>query len=324
MDRLLLAVLVVIGVPLGTVLYVALIEWILKRLPNRTQEAIRPWLWFGPAGLLLLFYLIYPTINTILISFQNANATEYIGFDNYVFTFTNPQMLTALKNNLLWLVLFTFGTVGFGLLIAVLVDRVKYESVIKSLIFLPMAISYVAAGVIWKLMYEYEPPGVPQTGTVNAVLDAIIPNFEPVAWLFSTNTNNLALIAIGIWMWTGFAMIILSAGLKSIPDEIMEAARVDGANEFQIFWSIMLPMLSTTIAVVITTMVINVLKIFDIVYVMTNGNLGTEVIANRMYKEMFNFRHFGRASSIAVLLLLAVIPVMIYNIRRFREQEASR
>ncbi len=324
MNRIILGIIVVVGVPAATVAYVAAVEWVMVRLPQKWQARLRPWFWVAPALLLLLFYMIYPVVSTIYLSFFNAKSTVFVGIQNYIYAFTNSVMLEALKNNLLWLVVFTSGTVIFGLLIAVLVDRVSYESVAKSAIFLPMAISYVAAGVIWKLMYDYQPPGQPQTGTVNAFMTAIFPNYQPTSFLFNANINNIALIVIGIWMWTGFAMVILSAGLKSIPDEIMEAARVDGANEFQIFWGITIPMLSTTIAVVVTTMVINVLKIFDIVYVMTNGNLGTEVIANRMYKEMFNYQNFGRASAIAVVLLLAVIPVMIYNINRFREQEAIR
>jgi alpha-glucoside transport system permease protein len=324
MDRFVLALIVVVGVPAATVLYVAAVEWILGRVDHSIRTRFRPWLWILPALILLIFYMVYPVIITIYNSFHNANLTQFVGLANYEFALTSSAMLQAFKNNLLWLVVFTAGTVLLGLLIAVLVDRVKYEPYVKSIIFLPMAISYVAAGVIWRLMYEYRPPNRVQTGTVNAILDAVVPGFEPLPWLVNTDWNNIALIVIGIWMWTGFAMVILSSGLKSIPDDIMEAGRVDGGNEFQLFFYIMLPMLQSTIAVVITTMVINVLKIFDIVYVLTNGNLGTDVIANRMYKEMFNFRNFGRASAIAVVLFLAVVPVMIYNIRRFREQEATR
>jgi alpha-glucoside transport system permease protein len=324
MDRLILALIVVVGVPAATVLYVAAVEWILGRVDHSIRVRFRPWLWILPALILLTFYMVYPVIITIYNSFHNANLTQFVGLANYEFAFTSSAMLQAFRNNLLWLVIFTAGTVLLGLLIAVLLDRVKYEPYVKSIIFLPMAISYVAAGVIWRLMYEYRPPNRVQTGTVNAILDAVIPGFEPTPWLVNTDWNNIALIVIGIWMWTGFAMVILSSGLKSIPDEIMEAGRVDGGNEYQLFFYIMLPMLQSTIAVVITTMVINVLKVFDIVYVLTNGNLGTDVIANRMYKEMFNFRNFGRASAIAVILFLAVVPVMIYNIRRFREQEATR
>jgi alpha-glucoside transport system permease protein len=173
-------------------------------------------------------------------------------------------------------------------------------------------------------MYDYRPPGVPQTGTVNAVLTAIVPGFEPQAWLINPPLNNLALIVVGVWTWTGFCMVILSAALKGIPTEVLEAARVDGASEVQIFRRIIVPMISPTIAVVVTTMVIFALKAFDVVYVMTNGNYDTEVIANRMYKEMFNFRNFGRASAIAVLLLAAIIPVMMLNVNRFRAQEEHR
>lgn len=211
-----------------------------------------------------------------------------------------------------------------GLILAVLTDRVRYETIVKGIIFLPMAISYVAAGVIWKLMYQFQPAGEAQNGTVNAILTSIIPGFEPKAWLFNTTFNNAALIIIGIWIWTGFCMVVLSGSLKGISEELLDAARVDGASEWQIFWYVILPLMKSTIAVVTTTMIINVLKIFDIVYVMTNGNLDTEVIANRMYKEMFNYRHFGRASAIAVILLLATIPVMLANIRRFQQQEEIR
>jgi alpha-glucoside transport system permease protein len=324
MERLLLGLFVIVGIPAATVLYVAAIEWVLVRLPPGLAERLRPWAWIAPAVLLLLFFLVYPTLNTLYLSFLGAQSEDFVGLTNYEFTLTNPDMLLVFRNNLMWLVLFTGLTVLGGLTIAILADRVSYESGVKALIFLPMAISYVAAGVIWKLMYEWAPPGQPQTGTVNAFLTSVIPGFEPQTWLINRAINNPALILIGVWMWTGFATVVLSAGLKGIPEEIIEAARVDGATEWQTLRHVILPMLQSTIAVVATTMVINVLKIFDIVYVMTNGNYDTEVIANRMYKEMFNFRHFGRASAIAVILLLAVIPVMLFNIRRFRQQEAQR
>lgn len=232
-------------------------------------------------------------------------------------------MLIAFRNNLLWLIVFTVFTVSLGLIFAVLFDRIRYESVVKSVIFLPMAISFVGAGIIWKFVYTYRPVDTPQIGFLNAVLSNF-PNFEPIGWLVNKLTNNFALIFVGIWIWAGFCMVILSAAYKGIPKELLEAARVDGANELQVFWRIIIPMMKPTIAVVATTMVINVLKVFDIVYVMTNGQFDTEVIANRMYKEMFQFHNFGRASAIAVILLLVIIPVMIINIRRFREQEAMR
>jgi alpha-glucoside transport system permease protein len=321
-NRLVLAIIVVVGVPAVMVGYAALVEAFLGRLHYDLRRRARPWLWVGPAVVLLAFFLIYPTINTIYLSLFNADSTTYVGLDNYKYVFSNQDMLDSLKNNALWLVFLTGFTVSAGLLFAVLFDRVRYESVAKALIFLPMAISFVAAGVIWKLMYDYQPPAQPQTGTLNAVVTAV--GSQPVPWLVDRTTNNPALIWVGIWVWTGFALVILSAGLKGIPQEIIEAARVDGASEWQILFRVTIPMMSSTIAVVATTMVIYALKAFDIIYVLTNGNFGTDVIANRMYKEMFNYNHFGRASAVAMVLLLAIVPVMLININRFRQLEAMR
>ncbi len=321
-DRLIMAVFVVVAVPAALVAYVALVEWVVGLLPPSARGRVRPWLWVGPALLLLTLYLIYPTLNTIYLSLLNYNSTRFVGLDNYIYFFTNPATREALRNNLLWLVLLTSATVTFGLLIAVLFDRVRYEAAAKAIVFIPMAISFVAAGVIWKLMYDYQPAIRAQTGTLNALVTAF--GAQPVPWLIDRTTNNPALIWVGIWMWTGFAMVILSAGLKGIPVEIIEAARVDGATEVQILQRVIIPMLGSTIAVVATTMIIFALKAFDIVYVMTNGNFGTDVIANQMYKQMFNFTDYGRASAIAVVLLLAIVPVMLINIQRFREQEALR
>jgi alpha-glucoside transport system permease protein len=324
MDRLLLGIVVVFGVPAATVMYAFLIEKLLNLLSNNASRRLRPWLWLLPALALLTFFLVYPTINTILLSFQNQRGTAFVGLENYIYSFTNPVMLSAFRNNLLWLMVFPTITLSIALAIAILAERVWYENFVKAIVFIPMAISFVAAGGIWKLMYDYQPPVRPQTGTVNAFLNTIIPDYQPVAWLINFPINNIALIFIGIWMYTGFATVILSAGLKSIPDELMEAARIDGAGELQIFRAITLPLLASTIAVVATTMIISVLKIFDIIYIMTNGNFETEVIANRMYKELFTFHHLGRASSIATILLLLTIPVMLANIRRFRSQEELR
>jgi alpha-glucoside transport system permease protein len=322
-NRIIQAAIVLFGVPAALLCYITAAEWLLHFLPERTRPKFRPWLWIGPAVLLLLFYLVYPVLNTAYLSLFDAKSILFVGIDNYIYAFTNRDMLAAMGNNVLWLVFFTLFTVTGGLLIAVLADRVAYESVVKSLIFLPMAISAVAAGVIWKFMFDYRPPGQPQTGTLNALLTTI-PGTVPHAWLLERPGNNFALIFVGVWLSTGFCMVILSAGLKGIPVELLEAARIDGANEWQVFRGITIPLLSSTIAVIATTMVITALKAFDIVYVMTNGNFGTDVIANRMYKELFNVRNFGRASAIAVILLLAIIPVMLTNIRRFREQEAMR
>ena len=321
-DRLPLAAIVVVGVPLALVAYITLVERLLGLMPSRGRSAARPWLWLGPALACLAIFLLYPALNTIYLSLYSANTERFVGLANFLYVFTDGTMLLALRNNLIWLVFFTLLTVCLGLLIAVLTDRVPYESAAKALIFLPMAISFVAAGVIWKFMYDYRPPGLPQTGTLNALVTAV--GAEPRAWLIDSPGNNVALIAVAVWTWVGFCTVILSAGLKGIPGEVLEAARVDGASEWQVFRQIIIPLLGSTIAVVSTTMIITALKAFDIVYIMTNGNFDTEVIANRMYKELFNVRDFGRASAIAVVLLAAIVPVMLFNLRRFREQEAIR
>ena len=281
-----------------------------------------PWLYLAPALVILFVYLVYPIAGTVYYSFFDKRSETFVGLANYTWALTSKPMLIAIRNNLLWLVFFTVFVVGFGLLLAVLADRVRYESPLKSIIFLPMAISFVGAGVIWKFVYAFRPKGAEQIGLLNAIITAL--GGEPIGWLVNRSINNFALIVVGIWVWTGFCMVVLSAAYKGIPRELIEAARVDGANEWQIFRRITLPLMMPTIAVVTTTMVINVLKVFDIVYVMTNGDFGTEVLANRMYKEMFNFRNYGRASAIAVVLLLAIVPVMLINIRRFQEEEALR
>ncbi len=281
-----------------------------------------PWLYLAPALLILGVYLVYPIVGTVYYSFFDKRSQHFVGWANYKWAFTSKVMHIAFRNNILWLIFFTVFVVAFGLLLAVLADRVRYESPLKSIIFLPMAISFVGAGVIWKFVYAYRPKGAPQIGLLNAIITAL--GGEPVGWLVNRSVNNFALIVVGIWVWTGFCMVVLSAAYKGIPRELLEAARVDGATEWQTFRYVTLPLMVPTIAVVTTTMVINVLKVFDIVYVMTNGDFGTEVLANRMYKEMFNFRNYGRASAIAVILLLAIIPVMLINIRRFQEEEALR
>jgi alpha-glucoside transport system permease protein len=322
LERVPLALVAVVGVPLATAGYLVLVERALALLPDRRRGSLRPWLWLAPALALLLVFLVYPALQTIWLSLYDATSARFVGLENYAYVFTDDSMLGALRNNVIWIVFFTAVTVVLGLVVAVLADRVPYERVAKAIVFLPMAISFVAAGVIWRFMYDYRPPGLPQTGTLNAVVTAV--GAEPRAWLIDPPGNNLALIAVAVWTWVGFCTVILSAGLKGIAPEILEAARVDGAGEWRIFREIIVPLMSPTIAVVATTMVIFALKAFDIVYVMTNGNYETEVIANRMYKEMFNFRHFGRAAAIAVVLLLAIVPVMWFNVGRFRAQEEVR
>jgi alpha-glucoside transport system permease protein len=321
-SRLITALIVVIGVPGVLLGYIVLTERLLTFAPDRLRGRLRPWVWLAPAIGFLGVFLVYPTLYTIYLSFLDKFSKKFVGVDNYVYFLTTNDTLTALRNNVIWLVLLTVFAVGGGMIIAILVDRVRYESIAKSIIFVPLAISFVGAGVIWNFMFAYRTPGQPQTGTLNGILAT--GGIDPIPWLLNAPGNTIALIVVAAWIWTGFCMVILSGALKSISPELLEAARVDGANELQVFRGITFPLLLPTIAVVATTMVITSLKAFDIVYVMTNGAYDTEVIANRMIKELFTYGQPGRASATAVLLLLLIIPVMAINIRRFRAQEAIR
>lgn len=289
---------------------------------KRKTGVLTSLLYVGPAVLFLLVYQVYPALQTVYLSFLDRRSQSFVGLENYKYVFTSQTMLRAFKNNLLWLVLFTAGTVGLGLLFAILVDRVRYERLAKSIIFMPMAISFVGAGVVWKFMYAYKPSGAEQIGLLNQIM--VVLGLEPKGWLLESPVNNLALIVVGLWIWTGYCMVILSAAYKGIPKELMEAGQVDGANDWQVFRHIIIPEMRPALTMVTTTMLVNVLKIFDIIYVMTNGNFGTEVIANRMFKEMFQFANTGRASAIAVVLFVMIIPIMYANIRQKLKGEGAR
>jgi alpha-glucoside transport system permease protein len=323
-PRLGTALAVVIGVPGVLVGYIYLTEVVLRVVPERSRARVRPWLWLLPALLFLGAFLVIPTILTILRSFQGTVEGAWSGLDNYAWFFGTSDALVALRNNLLWVVFLTLFSVGGGLIIAVLVDRVRYEQVAKSIIFVPLAISATAVAVIWRFMFDYQSAGTAQTGTLNGILGAV--GLGPISFLQvdTLALNTIFLIIVTAWMWTGFAMVILSAALKGISAELLEAARVDGATEWRVFRFIVFPLLLPTVAVVSTTIVITALKTFDIVLVMTNGNFGTDVIALRMIKESFVFGNVGHGSALAVILLLAIIPVMALNISRFRAQEAIR
>jgi len=324
LSKVVTALIVVIVVPGVLVAYIWATEQVLRLVSERMKPRLRPWLWLAPALGLLGLFLVYPMIGTIITSLQDKFGKKFVGLTNYAWFFGSDDALTALKNNVLWLLFLTLLTVGIGLLVAVLVDRVRYESFAKSVIFVPLAISMVAAGVIWLYMYQYQPPGEPQTGTLNAAIGSV--GISPVPWLQveSFSVNTFMLIIVMAWMWTGFAMVIISAALKGINPELLEAARVDGATELQVFRGIIFPLLVPTLVVISTSMIITALKAFDVVYTMTGGQLKTDVIANLMYKEMFSFGNSARGAAIAVVLLVAIIPIMAFNISRFRAQEAIR
>ncbi|MGH2593583.1 MAG: carbohydrate ABC transporter permease [Anaerolineae bacterium] len=303
-------------------------------IPNiMKQGRFTPWLYLLPALIVMTTFIVYPGLNTLYLSFRNVDGSDWASsaciagqpcwgiFESFRYALTSPIMQTAFVNNLKWILFMVSGAVLIGLLIAVLADRVRYEALAKSVIFLPMAISFVGAGVIWRFVYAYD-TGPTQIGLLNSLVTTL--GGQPVSWLTEPQTNTIALVIVGVWMWTGFCMTILAAAIKGVPAEINEAARMDGANEIQLFQHVTVPSILPTLTVVVTTMTINVLKVFDIVYVMTGGNYGTEVIANRMYSEQYQAFNTGRAAAIAVVLVAVIIPMMILNIRRFRAEEAIR
>jgi alpha-glucoside transport system permease protein len=325
-------IVVVLGIGLCA-LYFAGSNWLLDRLicdrvtadgkvirKNRTRSAIRPWLFVGPALLFLSMYLVYPVYETLKLSFMNPAGDSFVGWRNYIWAFNNPEFLQSVKNNLLWLIVVPTMSCAMGLIVATLADRVWWGTIAKSMIFMPMAISFVGASVIWKFVYDFGGPDGIQIGILNAIVVAL--GGEPRAWITIPFWNNIFLMIILIWIQTGFAMVIFSAALKGVPEDTLEAARLDGASELQIFFKIMIPQILTTLLMVWTTISIIVLKVFDIILAMTNGQWNTEVLANLMFDWMFRGGgDFGRGSAIAVIIMFAVIPIMIWNIRRFKQDE---
>jgi alpha-glucoside transport system permease protein len=304
----------------GMVLLFTTANFFVEQLPPPVARQLQPIIFVGPAMLMLVWALALPTVRTAILSLQDANSVNLVWLQNYIGVFTDPNMLTVLRNNLLWMVFGTAFTVSLGLLIAVLADRSRFESLAKALIFLPMAISFVGAGVIWNFVYAVKPAEAPQIGLLNSFAVAL--GGQPQAWTaFFQPWNNFFLIVIVIWLQTGYSMVLFSAAIKGIPGEIIEAARVDGANEIQVFFQIMIPYIMGTIITVSTTVVIFTLKIFDVVIVMTGGQYGTSVIATEFYRQFFTYNNNGYGSAIAIILFLAVIPVMIYNLRQFAHRE---
>jgi alpha-glucoside transport system permease protein len=296
-------------------------NWLIERLPKDWYRRLIPFVFVGPAIAILFWALGLPALRTLYASLHGPDGSQFVGLQNYATVFTNPDMLVTFRNNLLWMVFGTIGCVVFGLLIAVLADKSRFETLGKALIFLPLAISFVGAGVIWNFVYVVRDAADPQIGLLNAIVVGL--GGQPQAWTaFNQPWNNFFLIAIMVWLQTGYCMVLFSASIKGIDTEILEAARMDGCNERQVFFKITLPMILPTIIVVSTTVVIFALKIFDVVIVMTGGQFGTDVIATQFYRQYFTSRNFGLASALAMLLLIAVIPVMIYNLKQFNEREA--
>jgi alpha-glucoside transport system permease protein len=307
----------------GVALLYVVSNWFVEQLPDPWTRHLQPFVYVGPAVVIMGWYLAVPVLRTLVLSFKDEIGVKWVGFDNYIFAFTDRIMIETFRNNLLWMIIGTSFSVGLGLLIAVLADRTRFESVYKAIIFTPMAISFVGAGVIWKFVYTYkgEGVGIQEIGLLNAVVLAFGGQSQP--WLSLPPWNNLFLIVIMVWLQTGYAMVVISSAIKGIPLELLEAARIDGATEIQAFFKITIPYIKGTLITVITTIVIFSLKLFDIVRVMTGGNNGTNVIANEFYLQRFTYGNTGRASAIAIVLLIAVIPVIVNNLREFNRDRRA-
>ena len=291
------------------------------RLRPTLRQRLRPWVWLTPALVLIAAVLVYPAARTLVSSVFDRNGTSFVGLANFAWAFSDPSMLQVLRNNALWLVIFPILSVLVALVVALLSDRLGWEGLARMPFLLPTVISFAVTGVIWTLMYQYEPAGRAQRGTINGFLSMF--GVSPEPWITAPATSNYALIVAGVWAHVGLATIILSAAVKAVPAELLEAARMDGAGEMAVMTRIVVPMLWPTILVVATTQVIYALKVFDIVYVMTNGNYGTDVIANRVYSELFVAQNVGHASAIAMILFALASPIIAFNLRQFRAQEAE-
>jgi alpha-glucoside transport system permease protein len=302
--------------------------WVLNKLaellPNKWEDRIKPYAYILPAFAAISIYLLYPAVQTLIYSFANADSTKFIGFDNYTKLLGNSGFQKTLINTLIWIAVAPLAAVVLGLFVAVLVDRLRAtgEKTAKTIIFLPMAISAVGAATVWKFIYTSKPPGQPQIGIQNAIVTKL--GFDPVPWL-EKNTlhiNTFLLIVMFLWSQVGFSMVLLSAAIKAVPTDTLEAARIDGANERQIFRRVVVPQIMTTVITVYVTVAIGVMKLFDIVYVMTNGNFNTNVLASEFFNQLFSNFNNGAAAAIVVMLMVAVIPIMVYQVRQFRAMES--
>jgi alpha-glucoside transport system permease protein len=326
MIRLINALLAIVGGVGAALLLFWILNKLVEMLPGKWEERLKPWVFIGPAVAAIGLFLVYPAIRTFILSFANAQSTAWVGTENYTDLLSSSDFRQTLYNTLLWIAVVPAATVAIGLGVAVLADRLgpQSEKLSKSIIFLPMAISGVGQATIWRFIYEARPAGEPQIGLQNAVWTAL--GFDPVAWLqvSTLHFNSFLLMIILIWAQVGFSMVLLSAAVKGVPVDTLEAARIDGANERQIFFRVIIPQIWATVITVFITVLISVMKIFDVVYVMTNGNFNTDVIAVRFFNELFRNGNNGRASAIVVMLMIAVLPVIIYQVRHFRAEEAAR
>jgi alpha-glucoside transport system permease protein len=314
---------VLIGVGVAVLLYFVLNK-IAELLPGRMEDRLKPWLYILPAYVAISVYLLYPTILAFIASFQDAASENWVGLENYKRLLSNQGFQQTLFNTLLWMIVVPVVTIIIGLAIAVLSDKLKprYENLSKTIIFLPMAISMVGAATVWRFVYAFRTEGQEQVGLQNAIVTAL--GWEPIAWLQLNEfrVNSLLLMVMLLWAQIGFGMVLLSAAIKGVPSDTLEAARIDGANERQIFGRVVVPQIKGTIVTVFVTTLISAMKTFDVVYVMTNGQFNTNILGVEFYRQLTRNFNNGAASAIVVMLLIATLPVMVYQVKQFREEEA--
>jgi alpha-glucoside transport system permease protein len=315
---------VLYGVGAALIVYWALNK-LAELLPAKAEARLKPYFYILPAYLAITVYLLYPAIQTVINSLQDRASEEWVGLQNYTDLLSDASFRDTLFNTLLWMLVVPAATVVIGLAVATLADRLRpgTEKLTKTIVFLPMAIALVGAAVIWDLIYAVRPAGQPQTGLQNAIATAL--GFDPINWLQNStlHLNSFLLMLVLLWAQVGFAMVLLSAAVKGVPVDTLEAARIDGANERKIFFQVVVPQIKGTIITVFITVLISVMKIFDVVFVMTRGNFNTDVLGNRFFTELnVNFNN-GTAAAVVVMLMVAVIPVMFYQVRHFKAEEAN-
>jgi alpha-glucoside transport system permease protein len=311
----------------------ALVYWLMNKiihlLPEKIKKKVEPFVFIGPVLLLIGIFIVFPTLQSIRLSFmleEIDGSTTFVGLQNYRDLIESEYFASMLINNLMWIVFVPILTVSIGLAIAQFANNVgsRAEKIFKSIFFMPMTISFVSAAVIWRYIYAYAPEGQDQVGLLNSIWMKL--GGSPQAWfqIEAFKFNNLLLMIILIWLSAGYAMVLLSAAIKSVPEDTLEAGRVDGANTGQIFFKIVLPQIWPTAVAVFITVLIGAMKVFDIVLAMTGGNYNTTVLAQTFYLEYFIYGNTGKAMSAVVILILAIIPVMFYQVRHYRKFEAAR
>jgi alpha-glucoside transport system permease protein len=313
-----------IGIAAAVFLYY-LLNKIAELLPGRVEDKLKPWLYILPAYVAIAVYLLYPSVVAFIASFQDATGESWVGLENFRRLLTNEGFHQTLFNTLLWMIIVPVVTVILGLAVAVLADRLKprYENLSKTIVFLPMAISMVGAATVWRFVYAYRPEGQDQIGLQNAIVTGL--GADPVPWLQQSqfHLNSLLLMVMLLWAQIGFGMVLLSSAIKGVPVDTVEAAHIDGANDRQTFFRVVVPQMKGTIVTVFITTLIAAMKTFDVVYVMTSGQFNTNILGVEFYRQLTSNFNSGAASAIVVMLLIATLPVMVYQVRHFREQEAQ-